>query len=586
MQVFPEFYTHYFSLNPAKISLKAGERRNDVELVLENGDDITIGGIVRDQEGNPVEGATVNAWGPRERSANTQADGRFTISGLVKGQYDTFYYKDGYERPNQDYLMHKIFENKTDFELVLVKQDLTVAGRVVSASTGTPIAQFSVSTMTDSSGVEAHNSFKYQGRNLYHPDGRFELKNVTTSKQKGFVVVSADGYAVGVQPFTVEEAESGDIVVELSEGITLQGTVRDQNGVPVVGARIMAGERAVRYAWSRISLTTTDENGAFTADNLMPNLSFFSATHPDYSHDTVDMKLAPDRINYADFRLAPAGSVAGVVKLNGKPFAFAKVMIKLEGNDDINTGTDHEGRFAFNNVPAGSYTIETWFSEGMTIIGRTSQQINVSGNTQTQVELDFGNTSSLRVTLYPPGLDVETAEVQLRRVSDLKTQRYDPIVELDETFRFDNVSPGVYTLTAQAIDSAKELFSRVMTVEIQECSELELTVDMLFGSQILGTVSVSGYKFVYLLNGLHEFDAVMSRSDLQIIYERSNNPYLIMSSDVTVDGTFVFKGLEQGSYTMVATRRDTDDRNVMHVLAGTVEITDDDSQVSASLDPR
>jgi beta-lactamase regulating signal transducer with metallopeptidase domain/thiol-disulfide isomerase/thioredoxin len=242
----PNAHIEYFEIIARKpglvpICIRCDDRRHPLELPaskeLRFEPGTTIGGIVKDQAGQPIASAKVTVYGPPtecEASSNvfslgaldTDAQGRWRLDVAPRGLGGVHLQV---EHPRYRRGGGEVSRNLDS--VIVLTRGLTVTGRVVDAA-GRPVAKAGV----------------LLGRDLFLPDastgttnerGEFTLENAAAGPT--IVTVQAEGFAPQVRDVLVEE-RTAPVVVTLSEpGSTIRGKVVDVEGKPVAGAGIAAG---------------------------------------------------------------------------------------------------------------------------------------------------------------------------------------------------------------------------------------------------------------------------------------------------------------------------------------------------------
>jgi hypothetical protein len=234
----------------ASITLREGQRREDVDIVLPR--ESLVGGTVRDEYGEPVEGVTVYALQLRRfgetvatRSSalpvRTDDRGRFQLAGVspgthllaasarhgiggIPGERFTGYvtsYSPGTTNPM---LAHRVSVDAgidaRDLDVVLVRSDLaTVTGMLLDAS-GQPYAGSIDMSVSRRSGAVSIDSWSASAG----PDGQFTIRNVPPGD---YVVKSTapSGTGFGMQYASVVDGDAGPVTVRIADGAVVQGTL-------------------------------------------------------------------------------------------------------------------------------------------------------------------------------------------------------------------------------------------------------------------------------------------------------------------------------------------------------------------------
>jgi hypothetical protein len=317
---------------------------------------VTLEGLVVDEQGRPVEGASVTAatllgtaptiegWRMKGvRGSRTGADGRFVVHAMEAG--DTLLSAEG---PGSAHDMSRMLEDvrlnapAKDLRLVLVR--LGSARLRVLRPDGTPFVGSAdwVSDGTIGSGAQRETK-----------DGTYELFALGDGEYEFRVTVT--GFAPIRRPFRARlgaAVELGDVVLDL--GVTLRGRLTDARGEPVPRARVIVDS---------IPVFTSDGEGAFRMEHVprgpadltvVANDFLTHHLHLDTTETAVDVPITLLRggVVYGILRDAeanPAGSVdlrAVPLDADGEPAA----------QDVIDTITQDSG-YMFWRLPAGLWRI-------------------------------------------------------------------------------------------------------------------------------------------------------------------------------------------------------------------------------------
>jgi protocatechuate 3,4-dioxygenase beta subunit len=248
--------------------ITAARPNSPLEIQLEPGH--SVQGRVVDQDGKPVEGATIYARQWRGNSnrlhleAKSDADGNFRLSDMPADEVKYDVSKDGY-MVVEDFAMSP----SADTYLVTLKAPVTIIGSVVDVETGKPLEKFLLREGIDYGDGRAPDWMLYRTKTI--SNGKYELKII----QEGFryrVRVEADGYMPGEsRVFRAYDPDQGEITYDfkLKKAPPLTGTVHDRDGKPLADAsvylvteRLNIVDRKVSYAGSNRTVKS-DEAGRF-----------------------------------------------------------------------------------------------------------------------------------------------------------------------------------------------------------------------------------------------------------------------------------------------------------------------------------
>jgi protocatechuate 3,4-dioxygenase beta subunit len=396
------------------------EPGGEVEVLVELEPGGSVAGTVTDAKTNaaiPYAEVTVLPRGNPMRamftgspSAQADAQGKFTVSGVQPGEYGVIAIAPGYAASdaNSDDTRFTISE-----EGGLVSRDvaLKAAGRVVGVvrdSQGEPVAGARVRSRlapqprTEGGGRGGRGGRGGQmagmlpggsGADLSDQLGRFIIDDVG-SDQRWILEAEADDFvATESEPFQVAPGDTKEVDLVLSGGGNLEGRVVDDRGGFVAGVRVQVGHIPADRATQRLSawevdryleprVHFTDEDGKFRAENLRPGITVVKAEREGYvtfykrnvvmrADETIDgYTVAMTRGDVMEGKVFGSTGRA----LEGAMVAVTKRAPGDEGEDAaeadeeieprLSARTDADGRFKIENIPPGMYSVVVWFAQG------------------------------------------------------------------------------------------------------------------------------------------------------------------------------------------------------------------------------
>jgi hypothetical protein len=311
----------------------------------------SIGGVVYDPNGQPVEGALVQA-------NPTQADfGRTTVSGP-----GGFYRFDGLF--NGVYQITAavvnfapgVVENVTVVESTLtsnIDPQMQTAGAlnvtVTDTDSGVPLVGAAVIP-------QVAGLFTYQTNTL--GGGLAALTGLAAGAVP--LQISADGYHTAVVTPTITAGQTASLSVSLRANGAIGGTVQRSGGAPLANIPVtITGERLPAPV-----TITTNSNGQFTFTNVADGAYGLSLGGDDASlsgaavqRQSVTLSEAVNGVNLL-WQVEAAVVSGRVFAADGvTPLANARVDL-LRDNDRLEaTVTDSDGRYRFLVLASGSYTL-------------------------------------------------------------------------------------------------------------------------------------------------------------------------------------------------------------------------------------
>ena len=245
----------------------------------------TVSGVVRDGDGNPVEGATVYGGAV---SATSAADGSYTAL-VGAGEHLLWISKTGYEALSD--VLVAVPPDAAGVDFVLHRQDRLIHGRVTDGA-GLPVED---STVWADNLLSSHIGFEIAWTDVA---GAYSM---TVPAGVYWVDTSVDDGYASAPPEEVDLhanlSRQVDFAVE-ARAYGIQGVVRDTNGQPVPGATVSAD------FCDLFLLTQTDATGAYTLP-VSAGVFDVSARKDGYISSGRRTLSVPPSANGVDFTLTP-----------------------------------------------------------------------------------------------------------------------------------------------------------------------------------------------------------------------------------------------------------------------------------------
>jgi len=344
----------------------------------------SISGTVRDNEGNPIQGAWVHAAplgeNGTQNSTHTEADGSYAIPELAPGEYQVYAESEGYGWEYFDGAQDRdaaapvaVTEgNDTpgiDFTLDPAGE---ISGRVTDRD-GNPIEGATIEAR-----YPAGCGWGCYGAATSAADGSYVVSGVPAGSHTVFAshVAFVTGYynsAGGTtdpdlaEPVTVtSNVTTSGIDFTLARRGTISGVVRDTSGNPIEGAEVYADPYDGSWTWGYAS---TGADGSYSIIGLTPGRYVVSAWADgyvgEYYDDVQDQSVAtPVLVGEEsdtpgiDFGLARVGAISGTVKdASGNTIAGAWIYAESQdGNWHGYATSDFDGSYSIT-LPSRSYWV-------------------------------------------------------------------------------------------------------------------------------------------------------------------------------------------------------------------------------------
>jgi protocatechuate 3,4-dioxygenase beta subunit len=344
-----------------------------VDFGAETGGQKLTGRLVKDDE-SPVSGAGVvldNGAGATQ-TATTDAQGAFAFENLAPGRYSL---RSWGRTKTVDVT---VAADEAPPEVVLTVLSGSIAGRIVDASTGQPLAGAWVDCeqTADASGNSPGASLRSRrGARLDESDGTFRFGSLDEGTYR--IRAMRDPYGLemadGVTLAAGEQKTGVEIRMTPGAG-TLTGAVKTAGGLPLEGASLQVRDAQGRSVYS-ISLTTSSSDGSYTQAQLKPGEYDVTMEKEGFAPATQHVAIETAKTAHADFTMLQGGSVSVTALASASPHAdpAAGVVVTLwdAAGRKVEKGltlqnifssstarTDAHGQITLHAVAAGSYTVK------------------------------------------------------------------------------------------------------------------------------------------------------------------------------------------------------------------------------------
>ena len=453
-----------------KVTLKPGEIRDNYDIHLPVR---PFAGVVVDEAGNPVPGASVYAVGVRHgwelAIAITDTKGQFRFGIDYEDAPASVYLQaltgDGYSPKTGPF--QKDAQN-TDIVLRIIRSG-RLEGDVVDQN-GRSLERVVICAMPESPDavIPRGNLPINDGRSINIPirDASFFVyprlhPGKYTLEVRGSWIVDRP---IATTDVTIEAGKitTAHLVVDMSEFGEIEGVVL-AGGEPVVGQQVTVQHESYRGG----ARGTTGPDGFYSIRWVLPGqVSVTAEPQLGFSGQrmTQTAEVVSGEVTTVDFSLPGSqeatGSIEGYVMSGGSPARFGTVVFKLAaaaGSESYLASVDSQGWYRVEQLPEGAYTAEA--SYGLAI-QTVPTQVTAGQATRLDIELAAaevrGVVSGIRqgekafVMLFPG--DSFLAEWSLTAMEALGERMLNmrEIAE-DGPFSFTQLNPGEYIIGAVAV---------------------------------------------------------------------------------------------------------------------------------------
>lgn len=475
----------YVGLADAAVQVGLGETSAPV-IVRAHRATVVRGRIVAPDGGTCERGQLELREAATRRSGRGQfeAGGEVVVRGLMPGSYAPDVRCEGYVSEDR-YEPIEVGAAPVEGVVWRVRAGRAIRGAVVDGR-GRPGASVRVLARPDGADPRAAAP---QAWSTTGPDGLFALVGLRPGRHT--IEVTEETGARPARPVSVEvpaERDVEDLRIALAEGGEVRGRVVDAAGSPVAraGVALTGAELAIRSA-------TTDDDGRFVLEGVAPGRYRASASRrgvalrrPEQGPDDVDGVPVEVRLAAtAEVELrveAQDGRISGqVVDGTGGPIVDASITWAREADGPAAAGrrlllargdwpllSDGDGRFEIAGLAPGRYAIQA--ERGGAGGAGLTEHVEVGAAVTIAVAEvgEIGGAVRLAGGGAPELLRVSAREAGLRGF------RSDEFFRTGGRFVLTGMSPGTYTVRAEAAEGAAEVEVALAAGEAQRSVELVL----------------------------------------------------------------------------------------------------------------
>ena len=337
-----------------------------------------------------------------------------------------------------------------------------IVGRVIDATTGRPVPGAAV---TLNGGVQPQMQAPAPGaprpmppqppRFLTDAEGRFAFRNLT----RGNYTISAEksGYATGLIGQSRPEGPArslsladrdrrGDVTIRLFKHATISGTIVDDAGEPVVGARVRVLRRTLvagRRVLQQGQMTQTDDRGEYRVASLLPGEYVISVPQSSSSLPSDFALSGPMPANLSTTLSTPGSTGFSLSPGTGPATADGRFRLSSSGSSPFITAPGAGGRVM---------AYATQYYPGASVVSQAQPVVVASGEDRAGVDLVLRMRSTSSVAGILTGPDGPAANFALHLVpSDNGEMSVDPsiataVTDTNGAFAFLAVPSGQYVI--------------------------------------------------------------------------------------------------------------------------------------------
>ncbi len=413
----------------------------------------SISGLVYDMEGLPIPGARVLATSYQlagnipttAGSAESDALGRFKID-LIEGSYHLTGGKDGYGTS-------LIIANSGDEVSLILPRSGAVTGRVYDEQ-HRPVPHFAIDVITAAPDETAAPAPLWSKR-FDSPDGSFLVPSLPAWPVS--IRATATGYSPAFSRMVfVEPGKTQEIDLTLAVGCSLTGTVVDEKGAAAPYVFLDAEARLGAGAASEVSMeaakqTQSDESGRFKLDNVPTGPVMIRAYDGSHAVTTATLEVGDcAKLEPIKLTMTLGGRITGIVNGgDGKPLPFARLVLSHRSVGFVNTLSDAEGRFRFEQIPEAVVRIEAQHRGQHTVVFSTVKE---GSQVEQNISLFAKGTGQLRGRISAAGRPLPGAQLLVASNHGMEegVDIYYPLTGKDGTYQLEGLPEGTYLVSVSS----------------------------------------------------------------------------------------------------------------------------------------
>ncbi|MCC6154957.1 MAG: carboxypeptidase regulatory-like domain-containing protein [Candidatus Hydrogenedentes bacterium] len=532
-------------------------------------DPTAISGTVVDQQGEPVAGAEVAAYHPDSGAAtvSTLQDGAFAFRQLDSEKR----YRVSVVAPH----FNEAFVDEVapgNNEIAFTLEPLSAArGNVVYANSKAAIAEFEIAYLdippeSDADWSARSMTASVQWTPVRDPNGAFEVPDVQSNKSFA-IAARAKGHSSAyvlcnaVEPGAMIEG----LVIPLSSGATIAGSVETDRGAPVANATIFLGtaEKSSHEA------TRSRADGTFLIEDVGAGHFTVSAYHTGHGSAVTTTDTAAGRESRVRLVMPAGGGIEGVVTQAGAPVARAIVQVYSQPGSQqdpnvrreqyMRTESDSSGKFNVGGLGEGLYEVMVELPDTDTSSlaeSRLTTTAEVETGKVTAVALAFmPATASATVRVTMDGAAVTEGEVRGVVGTGNGDRHFSGPLNAEGVYRAESLPAGAAYVEV-IVNQPRGPLKRAITFSLRDGEAAQHTVDFDAHNGITGritTLAEGEHAEVIVVAGKADADLSKAEELLAVRHMASG------VAEVNEDGTFRVEGLEPGDYTVIAVAFNPDD---------------------------
>lgn len=413
----------------------------------------TISGRVYGMDGNTIAGVTVVASTfevagnvlSTVGSVKSDESGSFELK-LPDGTYQLNASAEGYGSTSTTAHLGEAVS------LVLPKSGV-IEGRVLDER-GEPVRRFAIDVLSVVT-AETPATPPLFSRTFESADGSFRVDQLPSWDI--VVRVTAAEFAPTFSPMTTVRA--GDVEkmeLTLTKGCILTGRAVDSSGAPLPGVYVDAESLLAAGEMSNVAMEAaaqaqTEDDGSFSLPHVPKGTVAVRGYDGSNAVSSIEVEVSScDSLAPVKLVMSPGGSLSGVARdADGKPVAGARLTLMHRPIGFVNTVSDEEGRFEFEQVPPGIIRVMMRRGEQVMLAGAEIQE---GKRTQQDITLAPRSTGEIRGRVTVGDKPLPGARLMLATAigDEGAIGMYYPVTAEDGSYRVSGLPPGAYIINVES----------------------------------------------------------------------------------------------------------------------------------------
>lgn len=429
-----------------------------------------ISGTVYDMGGDLVAGATIVASTFQvagniptvAASVESDAMGRFELR-LPDGSY----YLSGNKEGHGPTIV--IAHSGDDISLMLAKTGI-IQGHVRNER-NEPVQRFSIDVLPLAHDTTAAPAPLWSER-FDSPDGSFRFARLPN--RPVILRATAADSAPAFSPLLVgEPGKTKEIELMVTSGCTLTGTVVDGRGAPLPAVFVDAESRRGGGMMGSSSLDAasqaeSDLEGRFRLEHVGAGNVLIRGYDGSHAVTTVTVKVEDcAAVQPVKLTMSSGGGIAGVVRGgDGTPLPGARVMVTHRSIGYVNTVSDAEGRYRFDQLPATPVRLEVQVSGQHTV---DSVEVKDGEVVDKNISLFGGGMGEIRGRITAGGKPLRGVQLLIAmNHGDGGMDMRSPATDQDGNYRVTALSDGGYLIMVASTSRAEVVSVQSGSVETKD----------------------------------------------------------------------------------------------------------------------